>query len=148
MNISTEAIVQQRSTTESDNIMNNATNKAVSAKNNGTKGRNKEVIKAVDTSKEIVESGTAEVIQAAAPEAVIEAPVVAAAVLVVQSVPSKASKANAIFAEMFGREVRPARKDMITAVVQQAGLTPAGAATYLQNYKSKHGLVNRTPAAA
>ena len=82
----------------------------------------------------VVVTGAAETIQSnatAAPAAVIQ---------VAPAAPSKASKANAIFAQMFGMEQRPARKEMIARAVAEAGLTPQGAATYQQNYKSKHGL--------
>jgi hypothetical protein len=34
----------------------------------------------------------------------------------------------------------PQRKDILARVKTEAGLTDAGAATYLQNYKRKHGL--------
>lgn len=54
---------------------------------------------------------------------------------------NKADKARAIFSEMFAQNPRPARKDMIARAVQEAGLTQAGAATYLQNYKTKNNLV-------
>lgn len=33
----------------------------------------------------------------------------------------------------------PQRKDILERCIAEAGLTPAGAATYLQNYKRKHG---------
>jgi hypothetical protein len=61
---------------------------------------------------------------------------------------SKADKARAIFGEMFKQEPRPARKDMIARAVKEADLTPAGAATYLQNYKAKNNLVQRRVATA
>lgn len=63
------------------------------------------------------------------------------AAVVAAAAPSKAKKANAIFAEMFAMSPVPARKDMIARAVKEAGLTDSGAATYLQNYKTKHGLV-------
>lgn len=60
---------------------------------------------------------------------------------------NKADKARAIFGQMFAQSPRPARKDMIARAVAEAGLTQAGAATYLQNYKAKNNLVQkRTPA--
>jgi hypothetical protein len=37
---------------------------------------------------------------------------------------------------------------MIARAVGEAGLTPAGAATYLQNYKAKNNLVQRRVVAA
>lgn len=61
---------------------------------------------------------------------------------------NKADKARAIFSEMFAMNPRPARKDMIARAVQEADLTPAGAATYLQNYKAKNNLVQRRVATA
>ena len=66
--------------------------------------------------------------------------VAAVPAVVIAAAPSKASKANAIFAEMFAMSPLPARKDMIQRAVKEAALTESGAATYLQNYKSKHGL--------
>ena len=69
-------------------------------------------------------------------------------VAVVQAAPSKASKANAIFASMFAMNPVPARKDMIARAISEAGCTDKGAATYLQNYKSKNGLVNKAAPAA
>lgn len=138
----------KRTTKESESIMSKNTK--------ATKGANKEVISSAaalemvskqkpqetkhieKTAPEVIATTGTETIQATA------APATATAgAAVIQSAPSKASKANQIFAEMFGREVVPARKEMIAAVVQHAGLTPAGAATYLQNYKSKHGLVHK-----
>lgn len=56
---------------------------------------------------------------------------------------NKADKARAIFSEMFAQSPVPARKDMIARAVQEAGLTQAGAATYLQNYKTKNNLVKK-----
>lgn len=56
---------------------------------------------------------------------------------------NKADKARAIFSEMFAQNPRPARKDMIARAVKEAGLTQAGAATYLQNYKTKNNLVKK-----
>ena len=64
--------------------------------------------------------------------------------------PSKAQIANAIFKKMFAMPQVPARKDMIKAAMAEAKLTEKGAATYLQNYKAKNGLVKKagTPEAA
>lgn len=56
---------------------------------------------------------------------------------------NKADKARAIFKEMFAQSPVPQRKDMIARAVNEAGLTQAGAATYLQNYKTKNGLVQK-----
>ena len=58
---------------------------------------------------------------------------------------NKAAKANAIFAECYAMSPVPQRKDILARVEKEAGLTPAGAATYLQNYKRKHGL-SKAPA--
>ena len=65
---------------------------------------------------------------------------VAAPAVVIAAAPSKAKIANGIFSEMFAMSPQPARKDMIQRAVKEAGLTESGAATYLQNYKSKNGL--------
>ena len=104
-----------------------------------------QVIQANDTGsvEKVLETSQAEVVQqtTAAPQAeVIQSAAPATA--------SKAQRANAIFKEMFGREQVPARKDMIKAAMAGAGLTEKGAATYLQNYKAKNGLVKKTTAAA
>lgn len=103
--------------------MTNATNKAPRATNK--KGANKEVIKAAD-----VGQMPAEVLN--------DKPVDKVETIV--SV-TKASIANPILAEMFSKPEaeRPARKDMIGTLVEKAGLTKAGAATYLQNFKAKNG---------
>jgi hypothetical protein len=61
--------------------------------------------------------------------------------------PTKADKARVIFAECYGMEKVPARGDMIKRAVAEAGLTAKGAATYLQNYKAKNGLVAKKAAA-
>lgn len=66
-----------------------------------------------------------------------------AAVVSTPAADNKAAKARVIFGEMFAQNPRPARKDMIARAVSEAGLTPAGAATYLQTYKSKNGLVQK-----
>lgn len=134
----------------------NTTNAAANTKATGGKGRNKDVIKSADAVALVAQNQTATaapVIQKQPEQPVIEtsnkpaeviqgsAPAAPAAVIqLAPAAPSKASKANAIFAQMFAMEQVPARKEMIAAAVQQAGLTPQGAATYLQNYKSKHGL--------
>jgi hypothetical protein len=99
--------------------------KATNAKNTPAtnKGSNKEVI---------------------APAAVVKAPAETIAAVVP---PTKADKARAIFAECYGMEKVPARGDMIKRAVAEAGLTAKGAATYLQNYKSKNGLVAKKVAA-
>jgi hypothetical protein len=61
---------------------------------------------------------------------------------------NKAAKARAIFDACYAMNPVPQRKDIIARAVNEAGLTPAGAATYLQNYKSKKGLVKKTAPAA
>ena len=76
----------------------------------------------------------------AAPAAVIVAAPAAA--------PTKADKARAIFNAAYALPVVPARKDIIASMIADAGLTKAGAATYLQNFKNKAGLVvKKAPAA-
>lgn len=55
--------------------------------------------------------------------------------------PKKADKAREIFAECYGMKEVPARKDIIARAVAEAGLTQKGAATYLQNYRTKQGMV-------
>jgi hypothetical protein len=54
---------------------------------------------------------------------------------------TKADKARTIFKEAYGTSPVPQRKDIIHRMVNEAGLTKAGAATYLQNMKTKAGLV-------
>jgi hypothetical protein len=73
----------------------------------------------------------------------------AAEVIAVAMAPTKADKARAIFAECYAMEQVPERKAIIGRAIAEAGLTKAGAATYLQNYKDKQGLsVKRTAASA
>lgn len=76
-------------------------------------------------------------------EVISAANVNAAAATTIVAVATKASIANPILKDMFALPPaeRPARKDMIAALIGKAGLTKAGAATYLQNFKSKNGLV-------
>ena len=61
---------------------------------------------------------------------------------------NKAAKARAIFDECYKMNPVPQRKDIIARAVNEAGLTPAGAATYLQNYKTKNNLVKKAAAPA
>lgn len=89
-----------------------------------TKPANKEVIAAAGTK--------------AAPAAAIQT----------AAAPAKADKARAIFDECYAMPTVPARKDIIQRAVAEAGLTKAGAATYLQNYKTKKGLVVKKAATA
>ena len=118
--------------------------------NNGSNKGNKEVIVAAGA-----EGKQAEVIAATPAATTVAAPVVEAAAPqaeVIQSAApaavSKASIANAIFKKMFAMPQVPARKDMIKAAMAEAKLTEKGAATYLQNYKAKHGLVKKAAATA
>jgi hypothetical protein len=60
---------------------------------------------------------------------------------------TKADLARVILAESYGMAVVPARKEIIKRLVEEAKLTPAGAATYLQNYKTKNGLTQKALAA-
>lgn len=58
----------------------------------------------------------------------------------------KSDKAREIFNQCYANfhtdpKSVPQRKDIIQRFVTEAGLTPAGAATYLQNMKKKAGLV-------
>jgi hypothetical protein len=66
----------------------------------------------------------------------------------VVTVVTKADKARVVLAESYSDMAKiPARKDIIGRLVAEAELTPAGAATYLQNYKTKHGLTQKALAA-
>jgi hypothetical protein len=70
--------------------------------------------------------------------------------IVTQVAVTKAEKARTIFKECYAMPQVPQRKDIIARMVTEAGLTKAGAATYLQNMKTKAGLVvkrNSTPTA-
>jgi uncharacterized protein (DUF1697 family) len=70
-------------------------------------------------------------------------PAEAAAKVETIAVITKASIANPLLAAMFAlpEAERPARKVMIATIMEKAGLTKPGAATYLQNFKSKNGFV-------
>lgn len=71
-----------------------------------------------------------------------------AATATAATVVSKADKARKVFNEAYADPTKvPARKDIIAKMVTEAGLTPKGAATYLQNFKSKAGLVVKKAAA-
>ena len=61
---------------------------------------------------------------------------------------TKADKARTIFKEAYSMSPVPQRKDIINRMVVEAGLTKAGAATYLQNMKTKAGLVVARPKSA
>ena len=65
--------------------------------------------------------------------------------IVTQAATIKADKARAIFKEAYSMSPVPQRKDIINRFVVEAGLTKAGAATYLQNMKKKAGLVVARP---
>lgn len=69
------------------------------------------------------------------------ASVLGAEVIATDVATSKAKIAKGIFSEMFAVQPVPARKDMIARAVAEAGLTPQGAATYLQNFKKANNLV-------
>ena len=73
----------------------------------------------------------------------------AAVAIAAAAAPSKADKARQIFNESYANPAAiPQRKDIIARMVNEAGLTKAGAATYLQNFKSKAGLVQKKEVAA
>lgn len=55
-------------------------------------------------------------------------------------VDTKAAKARVIFDQAYADGAKPVRKDLLVKVQKEAGLTPAGSATYLQNYKRANGL--------
>lgn len=62
---------------------------------------------------------------------------------------SKSQMAQAIFRECYAQSPVPQRKDIIARAMAETGLTQAGAATYLQNFKSANGLTKKVaPAAA
>lgn len=62
---------------------------------------------------------------------------------------TKADKARAIFNECYAQSPIPQRKDILARMQKEADLTPAGSATYLQNFKRVAGLVaSKAPAVA
>jgi predicted solute-binding protein len=61
---------------------------------------------------------------------------------------NKAEKARAIFKECYAMPQVPQRKDIIQRAVVEVGLTTKGAATYLQNYRNKQGMVQHKAASA
>lgn len=72
-----------------------------------------------------------------------------AEVIATAKAPSKADKAREVFAACYAQSPVPQRKDIIAKACDAAGLTPKGAATYLQNFKKAAGLIKRSaPAAA
>lgn len=104
---------------ESENIMSTKSNKSTSK----------------------VVAGTASTAVAAGKPETISTGAVAVKPEVITAAPSKASIANAIFKESYAQPTVPARKDIIARAVKESGLTAKGAATYLQNYREKHGMV-------
>jgi hypothetical protein len=70
-----------------------------------------------------------------------------ATTITTQTAANKAAKAREIFAECYAQSPVPQRKDILARAISEAGLTPAGAATYLQNYKRKEGLSKVAPKA-
>jgi hypothetical protein len=69
-------------------------------------------------------------------------------VIAAPAVVTKADKARVVLGEAYADMAKvPARKDIINRLVAEAELTPAGAATYLQNFKTKHGLTQKALAA-
>lgn len=106
--------------------MTNASKKVVSAKSTAVKGNVETIVN----------------------QAPAVAPVVVAAAAPV--VVTKADKAREIFAKAYpdGKTTTMQRKDIINLLVSDAGLTKAGAGTYLQNMKSKAGIVQKRVAAA
>ena len=56
---------------------------------------------------------------------------------------SKSSLSKILLDEVYNLPVLPRRKDIIQRLVDECGLTLAGAGTYLQLYKTKNGLVHK-----
>ena len=56
---------------------------------------------------------------------------------------SKSSLSKILLDEVYNLPVLPRRKDIIQRLIDECGLTLAGAGTYLQLYKSKHNLVTK-----
>lgn len=74
---------------------------------------------------------------------------VAPVVIATAKAETKADKARAVFNACYAMDPVPQRKDIIAKMKSEAGLTDAGAATYLQNFKKAAGIVNsKTPAKA
>lgn len=61
---------------------------------------------------------------------------------------TKADKAREVFAKAYpdGKTTTMQRKDIINLMISEAGLTKPGAATYLQNFKKKAGIVQERTA--
>jgi hypothetical protein len=69
-------------------------------------------------------------------------------VILSQKAVTKADKAREVFLDCYkdyhvNPASVPARKDIIARLMSECGLTQNGAATYLQNMKTKAGLVNK-----
>lgn len=96
----------------------------------------KNINKAANKAKTIV--AAAAVLPGANSETIVNTAPAAAAVVDV----TKAGKARAIFAEAYpdGKTTTMQRKDILARFVNEAGLTKAGAGTYLQNFKNKAGI--------
>ena len=93
----------------------------------------------VNTNDAVVNNGPETIVAPAAPE---RAPVT----LAMRSGSTKADKAREIFLDCYKNhhidpKSTPARKDILDRMMKEAGLTANGAATYLQNFKTKAGLV-------
>lgn len=61
---------------------------------------------------------------------------------------TKADKARIIFKESYAQNPVPKREIIIKRFMTEAGLSKAGAGTYLQNMKKKAGYVNSKPVTA
>lgn len=59
---------------------------------------------------------------------------------------SKTQKCNAIFAECYAMDKVPQRKDILAKAVEATGASPQAAATFLHNYRNKHGMVQHKTA--
>ena len=56
---------------------------------------------------------------------------------------SKSSLSKILLDEVYNLPVLPRRKDIIQRLIDECGLTLAGAGTYLQLFKTKNGLVHK-----
>ena len=120
-----------------------------SAKSSGPKG-NSEVITGKDVGTLAAVVGDAPVAAvvviapAAAPVASTNVPSTAGAeTITTVAGKSKSQMAQAIFRECYAQTPVPQRKDIIARAMAETGLTQAGAATYLQNFKSANGLTKK-----
>lgn len=73
-----------------------------------------------------------------------------AIVIATNKAATKADKAREIFNDCYkdGVEKAPQRKVILERMQKEAGLTAAGSATYLQNFKKAAGIVNLKSTAA